>query len=130
LAAALVRGGLELRESPFPAVLSDPAFARVRARIAVSGHRELDRDQPDGRGAIGAITTVDGAKVVRRVDHPKGHRARGAVAWSELDGKWREGLPECDVDKIVSTAERLDDVEDFSEFLDVLNSDGRGTPHA
>ena len=36
VSAALVRGGLSLRDSPFPEILADPAFAPMRARIAVS----------------------------------------------------------------------------------------------
>ena len=122
LCAALVRGGLKLRESPFPEVLGDPAYARLRARIVVRGHPDLDRDQPDGRGAIVAITTVDGATVSKRVDHPKGHSKRGGLTWSQLAAKWHEGLPECDVDKMLSLAQQLDDVEDVSEFLDAIRA--------
>jgi 2-methylcitrate dehydratase PrpD len=120
LSAALIRGGLKLRESPFPEVLGDPAFARLRSRIALHGDEELDRDQPDGRGAIVAIKTVDGSTVSMRIDHPKGHSKRCGLTWSELAAKWHEGLPECNVDKMLSIAQRLDDVEDFSEFLDAV----------
>jgi 2-methylcitrate dehydratase PrpD len=122
LCAALVRGGLKLRESPFPEVLGEPAYARLRARIAVRGHPDLDRDQPDGRGAIVAITTVDGATVSKRVDHPQGHSKRGGLSWPQLAAKWHEGLPECDVDKMLSLARQLDDVEDVSEFLDAFRA--------
>jgi 2-methylcitrate dehydratase PrpD len=122
LCAALVQGGLKLRESPFPAVLSDPAFARLRPLIAVRGDAALDRDQPDGRGAIVAIRTGAGATVSKRVDHPQGHSQRGGLSWSQLAGKWHEGLPECDVDKLLSLAQRLDEVEDFAEFLDAFRA--------
>ena len=120
LSAALVRGGLKLRESPFPAVLGEPAFARLRPRVTLSGDAELDRDQPDGRGAIVAITTTGGSTVSMRVDHPKGHSRRGGLTWEELAGKWREGLPECDVDRMIAIAERLEQVEDVTELLDVF----------
>jgi 2-methylcitrate dehydratase PrpD len=123
VSAALIRGGLKLRESPFPEILGEPAFAQLRSRIVLQGDAELDRDQPDGRGAIVAITTVDGSTVSMRVDHPKGHSKRGGLTWSELAAKWHEGLPECDVDKMLSIAQRFDDVEDFSEFLDVVQAD-------
>jgi 2-methylcitrate dehydratase PrpD len=125
LCAALVRDGIKLRESPFPAVLGEPEFARLRALIAVRGDADLDRDQPDGRGAIVRITTADGATVEKRVDHPKGHSARGGLSWSQLAGKWHEGLPECDVDRMVALAQRLDEVEDFAEFLDTVRADAR-----
>lgn len=124
LSAALVCGGLKLRESPFPDVLDDPAFLRLRPRVILRGDAELDREQPDGRGAIVEITTTYGFTVSRRVDHPKGHSQRGGLTWADLIGKWREGLPDCDVDKLVSVAQRLDDVDDLTEWLDTFK--GRG----
>ncbi|WP_429492717.1 MmgE/PrpD family protein [Paraburkholderia sp. RAU6.4a] len=120
LSAALVQGRLKLRESPFPAVLEDPAFSRLRPRVELRGDPELDRDQPDGRGAIVTITTVDGATVSMRIDHPKGHSKRGGLTWAELAGKWYEGLPECDVDRMISIAQRLEDIEDVTELLDTF----------
>ncbi len=117
LSAALVQGGLKLRESPFPAVLSHPSFSRLRPRVMLHGDAELDRDQPSGRGAVVAITTTNGATVKIRVDHPKGHSLRGGVTWDDLTGKWKEGLPECDVDRMIAIAQRLDDIEDVNELL-------------
>ena len=124
LSAALVQGGLKLRESPFPDILRDPAFSRLRARISLRGDADLDRDQPDGRGAVVAITTADGATVSTRIDHPRGHSRRGGLTWEELAGKWREGLPECDVAKMLALAQRLDEVEDVTEFLDAFRAKG------
>jgi 2-methylcitrate dehydratase PrpD len=120
LAAALVGGGLKLRESAFPAVLADPAFRRLRLRVLLRGHADLDRDQPDGRGAIVVITTTDGASFSMRIDHPKGHSRRGGLSWADLSGKWHEGLPECDVDRMVALAQQLDEIEDVTEFLDAF----------
>jgi 2-methylcitrate dehydratase PrpD len=124
LSAALVQGGLKLRESPFPEVLGDPAFSRLRPRVELRGDADLDRDQPDGRGAIVAITTVDGSAVSMRVDYPKGHSKRGGLTWPELSGKWHEGLPECDVDRMLAIAQRLEDVEDVTELLDAFKHKG------
>ncbi|CAE6843206.1 MmgE/PrpD family protein [Paraburkholderia domus] len=124
LSAALVQGGLKLRESPFPEVLADPAFSRLRPRVTLCGDPELDRDQPDGRGAIVAITTMDGSTVSMRVDHPRGHSKRGGLTWAELSGKWHEGLPECDVDRMLAIAQRLEDIEDVTELLDVFRAKG------
>jgi 2-methylcitrate dehydratase PrpD len=120
LSAALVQGGLKLRESPFPEVLENPAFSRLRSRVDLRGDPELDRDQPDGRGAIVAITTVEGSTVSMRIDHPKGHSKRGGLTWADLAGKWHEGLPECDVDRMIALAQRLEHIEDVTEFLDAF----------
>jgi 2-methylcitrate dehydratase PrpD len=125
LSAAVVRGGLKLRESPFPDVLSDPKFAHIRSRVALHGDPKLDRDQPKGRGAIVAITTTIGDTVKMRVEHPKGHSGRGGPTWEDLGAKWREGLPECDVDRMIALARRLEDIEDVSEFLDVFRANER-----
>ncbi len=118
LSAALVQGGLKLRESPFPGVLSHPMFAHLRPRVTLRGDAELDRDQPIGRGAIVEITTKQGAKFRKRVDAPRGHSSRGGVSWEDLAGKWREGLPECDVDRLISLGTRLEELEDVNELLD------------
>jgi len=122
LSAALVQGGLRLRESPFPAVLQDPAYLRLRPRVALRGDPDLDRDQPAGRGAIVAITTGDGTTVRHRVEHPRGHSQRGGVTWDELAQKWREGLPECDVDRMLAVARRLEHIEDVNELVDAFRA--------
>ena len=44
---------------------------------------------------------------------PRGHSLRGGVSWSDLAGKWRDGLPDCDVGKMISLAQRLEDLEDI-----------------
>jgi len=120
--AALALGGLKLRDSPFPEVLADPVFTRLRQKIVVHGHPDLDRDQPEGRGAIVEIATAAGAALVRRVEHPKGHSLRGGLTWSDLAEKWNEGLPECDVDRMLAIARRLDEVEDVALFLDAVRA--------
>lgn len=122
LSAALVQGGLKLRELPFPAVLEDPAYTRLRPRVTLRGDAELDRDQPAGRGAIVAISTRDGATVKLRVDHPRGHSQRGGVTWADLAQKWQDGLPECDVDRMVSVAQRLEHLEDVNELVSAFQA--------
>lgn len=118
LSAALVLGGLKLRESPFPAALNHPLFSHLRPRVTLRGDPELDRDQPVGRGAIVAITTTDGATVRMRVEAPKGHSSRGGVTWEDLARKWHEGLPECDVDRLIKLGQGLEELEDINELLD------------
>jgi MmgE/PrpD C-terminal domain len=102
VSAALVRGGLSLSESPFPGILGDPAFARMRARMTVGVDAGLEHDQPNGRGANVTISTTDGSTVSRRVDHPRGHSLRGPVTWSDLSEKWHDALPGVDVDRMLS----------------------------
>jgi 2-methylcitrate dehydratase PrpD len=122
LSAALVRGGLSLRESPFPAVLSDPAYVRLRPLVQLRGDADLDRYQPNGRGATVAITTRNGTTVSLRVDHPHGHSLRGEVSWADLAGKWREGLPECNVDRMLAAARGIEEIEDVSELLNAFTA--------
>ena len=122
--AALAQGGLSLRESPFPQVLANPIFTRLRERIVVQGHPDLDRDQPEGRGAIVTIATANGATLVRRVEHPRGHSLRGGLTWSDLATKWQEGLAECDVERMLAMARRLLEIEDVSVFLDAVQARG------
>lgn len=118
LSAALILGGLKLRELPFPGVLEHPLFAHLRPKVELRGDAELDRDQPAGRGAIVAITTIDNQTVKMRVDHPKGHSLRGGVTWDDLAGKWREAEPDRDVDRMISLARRLHELDDVNELLD------------
>ena len=117
VSAALVRGGPSLRDSPFPEILADPAFAPMRARIVVSPDRTLDRELPNGRGANVRITTRDGASVVRRVDWPKGHSAADGITWDDLSGKWMEALPDVDVDRVIALSRRLEQLDDVSQLL-------------
>ena len=111
LTAALLRGGLLLSESPFPAALDDPDFAPLRARIRVVVNPLLEAQAPNGRGAVVTITTRDGRKVSERVDHPRGHSARGGVTWDELAVKWRDAAPGQDVGSWIVGARKLDDIE-------------------
>jgi 2-methylcitrate dehydratase PrpD len=120
LTAALVRGGLKLRESPFPDVLGDATFVRLRPRVTVHADADLDREQPEGRGAVVTITRTDGSTLSRRVDHPRGHSRRGGLSWDDLGIKWREGLPGCDIDRLIAIAQRLDRIEDARELLDAF----------
>jgi 2-methylcitrate dehydratase PrpD len=92
-------------------VLDDPAFAPLRARVRVVVNPLLEAQAPNGRGAVVTITTRDGRKVSERVDHPRGHSARGGVTWDELAVKWRDAAPEQDVDSWIVAARKLEDLE-------------------
>ena len=118
LAAALVRGSLSLRESPFPAILDHPEFPAMRGRITVGIDPDLQRDQPDGRGANVAITTTSGSVLVHRVDWPRGHSRRGGVTWDDLSAKWHDALPGYDIDRALQLARRLDELDDARVLAD------------
>ncbi len=117
LSAALVCGGLGLRESPFPAILAEPAFTDLRARIVLHPDKELDADNPDGRGARVRITTRAGASYTRLVSWPKGHSAADAISWESLAAKWREALPETDIGRVTALARGLEQLDDTEELL-------------
>jgi len=114
VSAAITLGGLSLRDVPFPAVLDNPVFQRIRHMITVDVDPELQRDQPNGRGARVTITHRNGASSSARVDAPRGHSSRGGATWEGLSQKWHDGLPECDVDRIISLGRGLDDLDDVS----------------
>jgi 2-methylcitrate dehydratase PrpD len=118
--ANVARGGLSLRELPFPGILDDPIFSRLRARTAVGVDLDINRDAPEGRGANVTIKTADGTSVSHRVDAPRGHSKRGRVTWQELTEKWHGGLPDCDVDRMVALARRLEDLEDVRELVEAF----------
>ncbi len=122
MAAALLRGGLDVKHSPFPAVLTEPGFPRLRACVALHGDPDLDRDQPAGRGAIVRITTTNGSTFSLRLDHPRGHSLRGGVTWEDLAGKWQDALPECDVDRMIAAAKGMDDLEDVRELVEAFTT--------
>lgn len=122
VSAALVAGRLSLRESPFPAMLQDPAFIRLRPRVTVGVDPELNRDQPDGRGSRVGITTVAGATFSCRVDHPLGHSQRGGATWPALAAKWREGLPGCNVDSMLGLAQGLETLEDIRGLTETFRT--------
>jgi 2-methylcitrate dehydratase PrpD len=117
LAASLVRGGLGLRESPFPAILVEPAFTDMRARIELRPDTELDEENPNGRGARVRITTNSGLDVTSLVQWPKGHSAAGPITWEDLADKWNEALPALDIDRVVTLARGLEQLDDVDELL-------------
>jgi 2-methylcitrate dehydratase PrpD len=121
LSVALLHGGISLSGSYFPEIESDPAFGRLRERVTLRTDPDLDRDQPNGRGAVVTITLVDGTSGTRRVDHPRGHSLRGEPTWPELAAKWRDALPEVDTDAWIRSAAHLEDVDDVVSFAEQFN---------
>lgn len=120
LVASLVRGGLKLAELPFPAILDDPAFSRLRSRTKVAVDPDIEREAPNGRGARVTIATLDGRRHSLRVDLPRGHSRRGGVAWSDLAEKWRGTLTDCDVDRALDLARNLEELKDVNELTDIF----------
>jgi 2-methylcitrate dehydratase PrpD len=122
LGVALVRGGIALSSSAFPEIQSEPAFRRIRELITLGVDTGLDRDQPDGRGAVVTIDLTDGRSVSRRVDHPRGHSLRGGPTWDDLAAKWRDALPDVHTDAWVEASRRLADIDDVVPFVDLFRA--------
>ncbi|TXC72844.1 MmgE/PrpD family protein [Sphingomonas ginsenosidivorax] len=108
VAANLAKGGLKLVDEPFPAILSDPTYKRLRTLISVAVDPELQSEFPNGRGARVTIVTRDGKRHVLRIDNPRGHSLRGDVSWDDLAEKWRGSLPNCDPGRALEIARNLD----------------------
>jgi 2-methylcitrate dehydratase PrpD len=119
LAATLVRGGLSLSESPFPAIVDQPDYVTMRRSITVGIDPDLQREQPDGRGAKVTITTTSGLVLAHRVDWPRGHSRRGAVTWDELFAKWHDALPGYDIERALQLTRDLEDLNDARLLADV-----------
>lgn len=94
VAVAIVHGGLGFEVAHDPAALDHPAVAGVKTRIVIAADPELDRTQPRGRGARMTLTTRDGRRLSRLIEHPRGYALRGPVSWDDLAGKWERLLPE------------------------------------
>lgn len=121
LAATIVRGGLQLRDRPFPGVLADPRFQTLRAMIEVRVDPEINAENPDGRGARVTLQTRDGLRVSHRVDSPRGHSCTGDVSWQDLREKWQGNLMDCDSDGLVDLGERLETLDDVSQLSQKLS---------
>ena len=117
LAATLLRRRApRLDSDPFPTVLDEPGFTAIRSRIAVEVDPDLERVDPEGRGARVTLATPHG-RVTTRIDHPRGHSRRGGASWEELEAKWEEALPGSDVARWVSLSRALDTAEDCHELV-------------
>jgi 2-methylcitrate dehydratase PrpD len=121
IGAALVQGGLRLRESPFPLLLSDPAFREMRARINLGPDAELDAVQPDGRGSRVTLVLRDGSRHTHRVDQPRGHSAGKPIDWPDLAGKWLAALPQVDIDRLIRLSRAIEELDDVEELLRVFD---------
>jgi 2-methylcitrate dehydratase PrpD len=114
VAASVARDGLRLRDLPFPSVLSDPLYQKIRSLITVEVDPDLQREHPNGRGARVTISTSDGAHYSLRIDNPRGHSLRGDVSWDDLSEKWQGSLVGCDIEAAIATAQGLEDLEDVA----------------
>ncbi|MDF0542937.1 MmgE/PrpD family protein [Sphingobium sp. H39-3-25] len=117
VAASLATGGLKISDQPFPAILSDPTYKRLRGVVTARVDAELDREFPNGRGARVTITTQDGVPHSLRIDHPRGHSLRGEVSWEDLAEKWTAALPGANVGKALATARKMDELTDSRELF-------------
>lgn len=120
VAASVARGGLTILDLPFPAILDDPEFKRLRALIDVRVDPEIQSENPNGRGARVTLTTSDGRTFSKRIDAPRGHSRRGEVSWEDLLEKWAEALPGCNVAQALRLAQGLEDLDDVALLADAF----------
>lgn len=117
VAAHLTRGGLKLTEEPFPAILNDPTYKRLRGLITVKVDPEIQQQFPNGRGARVTITTVAGKSHTLRIDNPRGHSLRGDVSWEDLAEKWSGSLPNLDATRALELARKLETLPDCNDLF-------------
>jgi 2-methylcitrate dehydratase PrpD len=119
--AAVVQGGLSLRELPFPAMLQNPAYQQLRAKVTAGVDPDVNREFPNGRGTNVTVRRQDGTARSLRIDHPRGHSQRGGVTWDDLAAKWKDGLPNHDIARAITLASRLEELEDVRELVNVFH---------
>ena len=95
------------------------------ARVNCIRDPELDREFPKKWPARVAVTTTDGRIFEHHLEYPKGD-PENPLSWDELIAKFTslasQVLPKSQCDKIVSLVRRLDQLDDISEFVDVLRT--------
>ncbi|MEZ5649952.1 MAG: MmgE/PrpD family protein [Burkholderiaceae bacterium] len=114
LAAVLLGRGASLGDDPFPAMLSDPRFRRLRDVITIVDDARFRDDAVNRLGAELTISRGRAGRVSRVVDHSRGYDAQGRIDWQDLEQKWRENLGGCDVSRAIAIARDLEYVEDVS----------------
>jgi hypothetical protein len=85
---------------------------------------ELDRIQPNGRGAKVFITTKSGERHGEMIEHPRGHALRGGVDWPSLYEKWDDLLPrrlgDAGYRNFQAACRSLDGIDDLTELMTIL----------
>jgi 2-methylcitrate dehydratase PrpD len=119
--ANLAKGGLKLVDYPFPEILGNANYQRIRANIRAEVDADLQREFPNGRGARVTIVQNDGVTRSLRIDNPLGHSLRGEPSWDELAIKWRGSLANCDTDKALALARRIDELKDARQLFDAFS---------
>ena len=129
VAVAMVHGKLGFAEAHSAAALARPEVKALRPLIRAVADPEMDRTQPNGRGAKVEIETRAGARHLKAVDHPKGHAWRGPVDWAALRGKWDELLPERigarNYEGFLALCMELERVDDLAELIHLLRTERR-----
>lgn len=124
ISVALVHGNLGFEEAHSAAALSRPEVKALRPRISAHADPEMDRTQPNGRGAKVEIETRDGRRYALAIDHPRGHAHRGGVDWDALHGKWSTLLPRLigqdNFDVFFDHCRRLERIDDLAELTQLL----------
>jgi 2-methylcitrate dehydratase PrpD len=129
VSVAMVNGGLGFDLAHSDEAVAAPKVRQLRPLVHVVRDAELDRTQPNGRGARVFITTRAGERHSETIEHPRGHALRGGVGWLELEQKWDDLLParlgDAGYTAFRSACRSLEAVDDVNELMAILG--GRRT---
>lgn len=115
--ATTVQGGLALSDTPFPAMLANAEFQRLRPVTRAEPDAQLQRENPNGRGARVTFHLKGGSARSAFVPHPRGHSQRGEVTWEELHEKWRDNFVGPSCARALEMSQRLHEVEDVGTYI-------------
>ncbi|MDO6414056.1 MmgE/PrpD family protein [Sphingomonas sp. BIUV-7] len=120
VAAYMAGGGFKIIDEPFPSMLDNPIYTRLRPLVSAKVDPDLDREFPNGRGARVTIATRAGKRFSLRIDSPRGYSTRGEITWDDLAEKWTGSLPGADVERALMVAVRMDGLADCRGLFDAF----------
>lgn len=121
--AAMLKFGMVNIEQFAPELMNSPEMREIMAKIEVVFDKDVDaiiKSDPSKLASIVVIETVDGRKLEKEVDYPKGD-PDNAFTWDEAVEKFTHlaepvyGAKVCK--QLVALIDKLDEVDDFGKAL-------------
>ena len=121
--AAMLKFGMVNIEQFAPELMNSPEMREIMAKIEVVFDKDVDaiiKSDPSKLASIVVIETVDGRKLEKEVDYPKGD-PDNAFTWDEAVEKFTHlaepvyGAKVCQ--QLVALIDKLDEVDDFGKAL-------------
>jgi len=126
LALAVVAGDLEHTTVDAFAADGDPAVTALRDRIDVVRDAELDRANPNGRGAWVRVRLHDGRELREEQPYPPLHSRSSDLAWEPLEEKFRAlaatALAPDSIDAAVASVRGLTQLTDIHELTKAVRA--------